>query len=278
MRRFLLISLVPLVVACSSPTVAPSVPAPAGPASAASAPKTVAQPASGNPEPKQAAQAPSQAAPKTEQRPAVESNPRTQAKPAEAAVPSGPKATIAPPAENHGIALGQPIEVGANLAGLLVTNTTDRVMTFDIKIAYREGDAVGEMTGTVSDLLPKQSRVAQANAYKLIPSNPDAVSVSVTGVKTAAPSTPKGDIAKNITVTEPKKVENSSSVTVEVTNNGTRTQNVALVSAYMQGDELVAYGEGSTAGLKSGETRTVTLRPISPMKTHDRVDVDVKSV
>jgi hypothetical protein len=46
----------------------------------------------------------------------------------------------------------------------------------------------------------------------------------------------------------------------------------------MQGDEMVAFGEGSTAGLKTGETRTVTLRPVSPMRQYERVDVDVKSI
>src|SRR5688572_2581356 len=148
MRRFLLISLVPLVVACSGPAASPPAPAAVGgPASALTAPKPEAQSAAGKPAPKQATSQPAA-------KPAAEPKPQPQA-----AAPAGPTATLAPPSENHGIAFGQPLKVGSNLAAVLVTNTTDQVMTFDVRIEYRKGDTVGEMTGTVSDLLPKQSRV-----------------------------------------------------------------------------------------------------------------------
>jgi hypothetical protein len=273
MRRFLLISLVPLLVACSGPSVTTTAPSSvAGPAGVAvTAPKAEA-PVVVNPpaEPKVGARttsstgsqsstpasAPSQAKPKVDTAPAPEI-----------------RASIGSPAENHGIALGRPIKVGSNVGGLLVTNTTDQVMTFVVRVEYRKGDVVGEMTGTVSDLLPKQSRVANVNAYKLMPADPDSVTVSVVSVKSATPASAKGESAKNIKVGEPKKVENSSSVTVEVTNNDAKAQSVSLKAAYMQGEELVAFGEGQAAGLKPGETRTVTVRPISTMKAHDRVDV-----
>ena len=137
-----------------------------------------------------------------------------------------PEATIAPPAENYGIVLGQPINVGAGLAGLLVTNTTDQAMSFTIKIEYRKGHTVGEMTGTVSDLLPRQSRVAQANAYRLVPSDPDDVVVSVTDVTTVSPPTPTSETTKNVTVSEPRVVDGSSGVVVEVTNKDARLVSV----------------------------------------------------
>jgi hypothetical protein len=279
MRRLLLISVVPLVVACSGP--AASTPAPAavagGPASAVSAPKTESQPAVGKPEPKVASQATSQPQAASQAKPAADAKPQA---PANApAVPTGPKATIAPPSENHGIALGQPFKSGANGSVVLVTNTTDQVMTFTVKMEYRKGADTVTLTSTVSDLLPKQSRPAFAGGPKLVPSDPDAISVAVESVRSSAPTTPKSEQMKKIQVSQPKPVEGSSNVTVEVTNTDTsKSYNVSLASAYMKGDDMVIHGEGQALMLKPGETRTVTVRPVTPVKPYDRVDVTVKSI
>jgi hypothetical protein len=148
MRRFLLISLVPLVVACSGPAV--TTPAPAavsGPTGAVTAPKPEAQAAAGKPEPKQASQAPSQAPAKTEPKPAAEAKSQTAA-----VASTAPKAVIASPAENHGIAIGQPFKSGANGSVVRVRNTTDQVMTFTVRTEYRKGADVISLSSRVMDL------------------------------------------------------------------------------------------------------------------------------
>jgi hypothetical protein len=264
MRRFLLISLVPFVVACSGPTAsvsAPSAPAPVvgGPASALSAPKTESQPAA-KPAP--------QPASKDEAKPA-ETKPRATA----------PKATIAPPAENHGIALGQPFKSGANGSAVLVTNTTDQVMSFTVKTTYRKGDTSVELASRVSDLLPKQSRPAFAGGPKLVPADPDSISVAVTSVHAAAATTPRAEMQKKIKLSQPRPVEGSSSVTVEVTNTDeTETFTVSLASAYIHDDDMVAHGEGQVLQLKPGETRTVKVRAVTSLKAYERVEVSISHI
>jgi hypothetical protein len=270
MRRLLLISLVPLVVACAGPATPQAAPA-VGPASVVTAPKPDVLPAAAQP------------AAKPDTKPAADAKPAAEAKPAAPAKPqmetaAAPKATIAPPAENHGIALGQPIKGGPNSTVVMVTNTTDQVMTFSIATTYRKGASEVVVSGTVSDLMPKQSRPAPAVSTTLIPSDPESITVAVTSVRSAAASSPKGDLAKNIAVSEPKKVENSTNVTVEVTNNDSKQQNVSVYSAYLQGDELVAYGEGQAAGLKAGETRTITVRAVTPVKASNRVTVTARVI
>jgi hypothetical protein len=264
MRRLLLVSVVPLVVACSGPGATAPAPSTVGGPAAVTAPQTApqaaSQPAAAKAEPKTASQA---------------AKPQPTAKPAaEAAGPAAPKASIAPPSENHGIALGQPFKSGANGSVVLVTNTTDQVMSFTVKTEYRKGADTTTVTSTVSDLLPKQSRPAFAAGGKLVPADPDSISVAVEKVVAAAPTTPKSDSAKMIQIGEPKKVEGSANVTVTVTNTDqTKTYNVSLTSAYMQGDEMVTHGEGQAAGLKPGETRTVTVRPVTSVKPHETVNV-----
>ena len=267
MRRVLLISLVPLVVACSGP--AASTPAPAavgGPAAAVTAPKPEAQAAAGKPEPKQAARA--------ETTPAAEAQTQPQA-----AAPAAPKVTTAPPAENRGIALGQPFKSGANGSVVLVTNTTDQVMTFTVKTEYRKGADAITLNSRVSDLLPKQSRPTFAAGGRLIPSDPDSIEVAVEAVHAAAPTTPKADEIRTVRMSEPRKVEGTANVAVDLTNTDpAKTFNVSLASAYMQGDDMVTHGEGQAVALKPGETRTVTVRPVTVVKPYDRVDVTIKSV
>jgi hypothetical protein len=274
MRRMLLISLVPLVVACSGPASTQTAPA-AGPASVVTAPKPDVQPAAAQPAAKPDAKP---AAGQPAAKPAAEAKPAAPTKPQMETAAAAPKATIAPPAENHGIALGQPIKVGPNSTVVMVTNTTDQVMTFNIATTYRKGASEVVVSGTVSDLLPKQSRPAPAVSTTLIPSDPESITVAVTGVRSAAASSPKGDLARNIAMSEPKKVENSTNVTVEVTNNDSKQHNVSVYSAYLQGDELVAYGEGQAAGLKAGETRTITVRAVTPVKTNDRITVSARVI
>jgi hypothetical protein len=274
MRRFLLISLVPLVVACSGPATTPAAPAVGGPASAVTAPKPDTQPAAAKP----AAQSTSQPAAKTESKPASDAKPQAAAKPAAEPASTMPKATIAPPSENHGIALGQPLKIGPNSTVVLVTNTTDQVMSFTVKTEYRRGAATTTFTSTVADLLPKQSRPAMAGGGQLIPSDPESVSVAVDSVKSTAPTTPKADAAKKVQVSEPKKVEGSSNVTVDITNGDAASHLISVKSAYMKGDEMVAYGEGQAATMKAGESRTVTVRPVTPVKEYDRVEVSISLV
>ena len=262
MRRVLVIALVPLVVACSGPAV--STPAPAavgGPVPAVTAPKPEAQAAVGKPEPKQA----SQAAAKP---------------PAEAKPQAAPKAVIAPPAENHGIALGQPFKSGANGSVVLVTNTTDQVMTFTVRTEYRKGVDVISLSSKVADLRPKQSWPAFSAGGRLIPSDPDSITVAVEKVHSAGPTSEKAEVMKMISVSEPKKVDGTDNVTVEITNNDPKSSHVLSVrSAYMQGDEMVAHGEsGSPPRLASGETLTVKVRPVTSLTTYDKVEVMVKTL
>ena len=264
MRRFLLISLVPLVVACSGP--APRTPAPVvgGPSSAVAVPKAESQPAAAKP----AAQPTSQPEPKTGSSSAA-TKPRAAA----------PKATIAPPSENHGIALGQPFKSGANGSTVLVTNTTDQVMSFTVKTTYRKGDTSVELTGDVLDLLPKQSRPAFAGGPKLVPSDPDSISVAVTRVREAAATTPKAEMQKKIKLSEPQPVEGSSTVTVDVTNtDATETFHVSLASAYVHDDDMIAHGQGEALQLKPGETRTVKVRAVTSLSAYERVDVSISRV
>jgi hypothetical protein len=269
MRRLLLISVVPLVVACSGPAAPPSAPATVGggPASAATAPRTESQPAAAKPEPKVASQAPSQSKPATEPKPEVQ-----------AAAPAFPKATIAPPSDNQGVALGQPFKSGANGAAVRVTNTTDQVMTFTVKLDIRKGADTITLTSKVADLAPKQSWVAFSAGSKLMPSDPDSVAVAVETVHSATPTSEKAEAMKAITVSEPKKVEGSTNVTVEITNNDpSKTHTLSVRSAYLQGDEMIAHGEaGSPPRLQPGETRTVTVRPVTSLKTYDRIEVMAK--
>ena len=244
MRRFVLMSIVPLLVACSAP--------------AASTP---------------AAPPPAQATNQPAAKPAAEA--KLDAKP-QAAAPAAPKATIAPPSENHGIALGQPFKSGANGSVVLVTNTTDQVMTFTVKTEYRKGADSVTFTSTVSDLLPKQSWPAFAAGERLLPGDPDSISVAVDRMISAGPTSEKAEAAKKVTMSEPKKAEGSDSVTVEVTNTDAKMHNVTLRSAYVKGDDMVAHGEGDAAGLKPGETRVVRVRPVTAMKPYDRVAVTLK--
>ena len=279
MRRLLLISVVPLVVACSGPA-APPLPssgqaAPAavggGPASAAVAPRTESQPAAANPEPKVASQAPSQPKPAADAKPQA---PAATAKPQT----GFPKATIAPPSENHGIALSQPIKSGANGAAILVTNTTDQVMTFTVKMEFHKGADTITLNSQVSDLRPKQSWLAFTAGPRLMPSDPERITAAVTAVKSATPSSEKAEVMKTITVSEPKKVEGTDNVTVEITNNDPKSSHVLSVrSAYLQGDVLVAHGEpGSPPKVEAGETITLKVRPVTNLKPYDRVEVMAK--
>lgn len=234
------------------------------------APRTESQPVSSSaakPEPKVASQAPSQP------KPAADAKPEAQA-----AAPAFPKATIAPASENHGIALGQPIRSGANGAAVFVTNTTDQVMTFTVKIDVRKGADTITLSSKVSDLAPKQSWVAFSAGGKLMPSDPDSIAVAVETVHSAAPTSEKAEAMKAITVSEPKKVEGSTNVTVEITNNDpSKTYTLSVRSAYLHGDELIAHGEaGSPPRLQPGETRTLTVRPVTSLKTYDRVEVIAK--
>ncbi len=247
MRRFVLMSIVPLLVACSAP--------------AASTP---------------AAPPPAQATNQPAAKPAAEA--KLDAKP-QAAAPAAPKATIAPPSENHGIALGQPFKSGANGSVVLVTNTTDQVMTFAVKTEYRKGADVVTYTSTVSDLLPKQSRPAFAGGPKLVPPDPDSISVAVTSVQTAAATTPKAEMQKKIKMSEPQRVEGSSSVTVELTNTDAKESfNISLRSAYIHDNDMIAHGEGQALQLKPGETRKVTVRAVTSLKAYERVDVSISHI
>ena len=266
MRRVLVIALVPLVVACSGPAV--STPAPAavgGPAPAVTAPKPEAQAAAGKPEPKQASQA--------------AAKPPAEAKP-QAAAPAAPKAVIAPPAENHGIALGQPFKSGANGSVVLVTNTTDQVMTFAVRTEYRKGVEVISLSSKVADLRPKQSWPAFSSGGRQIPSDPDSITVAVEKVYSAGPTSEKAEVMKMISVSEPKKVDGTDNVTVEITNNDPKSSHVLSVrSAYIKGDVMVAHGEsGSPPRLASGETLTVKVRPVTSLTTYDKVEVMVKTL
>jgi hypothetical protein len=278
MRRLILIGLLPLLVACSSASAARPSPA-AGAAGVITAPKTETQAPSHQHAPsthhaasisgQHAVQPTAQAVTRTEQKPTGNGKPEPPAS-------TWPMATVGTPAENRGIAIGQPLRVGPNSSVVLVTNTTDQVMTFDIATTVLKDGSEVQITGTVADLLPKQSRPAMATSTRLVPADPEAVRVTVTSVRTAAASTPKSDRAKRIVAGEPRPVETSSNVTVEVINNDSKPQGVALYVAYLQGDELVAYGEGQAAGLKPGETRTVTLRAVTPIKPHERIAVSVR--
>lgn len=155
----------------------------------------------------------------------------------------------------------------------MVTYTTDQVMTFNIATTYRKGAAEVLVSGAVSDLLPKQSRPAVTTAATLIPADPESITVVVTAVRSAAASSPKGDIAQKIVISEPKKSENAATVTIEVTNNDSKQQNISLYSAYLQDDELAAYGEGQATALKPGETKSVNVRAVTPVKAYDRITV-----
>ena len=268
MRRFLLIALVPLVVGCSGPAASPPAPAAVGgPVGAVTAPKPEAQAAAGKPEPKQSA--------KAETKPAADTRPQPQA-----AAPSVPKAVIAPPAENHGIALGQPFKSGANGSVVLVTNTTDQVMTFTVRTEYRKGADVISLSSKVSDLRPKQSWPAFSAGGRMIPSDPDSITVAVETVHAAASTSEKAEVMKMISVSEPKKVDGTDNVTVEITNNDPKGAHVLSVrSAYMKGDEMVAHGEsGSPPRLAPGETLTVKVRPVTSLTTYDKVEVMVKTL
>jgi hypothetical protein len=276
MRRLLLISVVPLVVACSGPAAPPSAPAAVGggPASAAVAPRTESQPAAAKPEPKVASQAPSQP------KPVADAKPQAPAPTAKPQAPAFPKATIAPPSENHGIALSQPIKSGANGAAILVTNTTDQVMTFTVTMEFRKGADTITLNSQVSDLRPKQSWLAFTAGPRLMPSDPESITAAVTAVKSATPSSEKAEVMKAITVSEPKKVEGTDNVTVEITNNDPKNSHVLSVrSAYMQGDALVAHGEpGSPPRVAPGETITVKVRPVTNLKQYDRIEVMAKAL
>lgn len=115
-----------------------------------------------------------------------------------------------------------------------VTSTTDQVMSFTVKTTYRKGDTSVELSSRVSDLLPKQSRPAFAGGPKLVPADPDSISVAVTSVQAAVTTTPKAEMQKKLKLSQPQPVEGSSSVTVEVTNTDEKeTFTVSLASAYI---------------------------------------------
>lgn len=285
MRHLLLISILPLAIACGLPTA--TVPAPAavavsGPAAAVGAHISVPNSDTSVPKPAAAqATAPanqSTAKAEPKQYSAATATPAQKPLTTFALSSAGPHATIAPASENHGIALGQPLQIDANSIVLLVTNTTDQVMSFTATTTYRKGDHSVEFASAVADLLPKQSRPAVAAGGTPIPTGHDAVTVAVTHVQSAEATTPMGEIANHLTVGEPQPVANSTSVTATVSNNGPADQHVSLQSAYLQNDEMVAYGEGQATMLKPGETRSVTVSAITPVPMHTRVTVVARSI
>jgi hypothetical protein len=253
MRRWIALSLVPFVVACSGPATASTPPTPTPASQAAPARPADAKPAASTPT----------AAAKSDAKPAAQAG-------------SGPSATIAPPDQSAGIAFGQPVKIGPNSVAILVTNTTDEVRSFDAKVSYTKGPATVDATAKVEGLGPKQSRAVSLVATTLIPAGPDAVTVGLGKLR----EVDREDAAAmtKIAVGEPKQREGTTTYTVDVTNGDGKSRVIGLYAAYMKGDEMVAYGEASVPAMKAGESRTVTVRPVTSVPGYDRVEIGVRSL
>ena len=124
-------------------------------------------------------------------------------------------------------------------------------------------------------LAPKQSRAMALVATTVLPTAPDAVSVSLGKLRETEPR--DLDAAK-IAVGAPTQREGTDTYVVEVTNGAAESRVIGLFSAYMKGDEMVAYGEATVSALKPGESRSVTVRPVTSVPAYDRVVVNVRNV
>jgi hypothetical protein len=269
-RHAFVLMLIPLAVACGgqgSPAAQPKA-APAvqqGPA--------VQQPAMQQPAMQQPA-APAQAQPAAKPTAAA---PKLDIPVATELTKKAPRPEIPAPDQTGGIALGQPLLIGSRMAAIQVTNTTDSVKTFTVRLSYKQGEKSNELSGTVIDLRPKQTSLATLNTYSLMAGNYESASLAVTGVK-EAPTTPKAEATAKLTLGEPTAEKSSDKATVQVTNGDKERHTFTVRAGFFRGGELVGYGEKQVLALEPGKSETVKLVAVNDLAGYDEVKTSVISV
>jgi hypothetical protein len=246
-RRVLIVALIPLATACAASAAAPAV-------QQAQAP-TVPQAPAG----------PALPAPKLEVPVATE---LTQ---------QAPRPAIPAPEQAGGIALGQSLLIGSRMAAIQVTNTTDLVKTFTIRLTYKQGDKSNELSGTVSDLRPKQTGFATINTYALLTGAQDSASIAVTGVKDAT-TTPKAEANARLKLGEPSAEGGASKATVQVSNGDDKSHGFTVRVGFLKGGELVGYAEQQVTDLPAGQGRTVSLTAMNTVASYDQVQASIVGV
>jgi hypothetical protein len=244
-RRVLIVALLPLATACAAPAAAPA-------AQQAPAPAVPQAPAAG----------PALPAPKLEVPVATE---LTQ---------QAPRPAIPAPEQAGGIALGQPLLIGSRMAAIQVTNTTDLVKTFTIRLTYKQGDKSNELSGTVSDLRPKQTGFATINTYALLTGAQDSASIAVTGVKDAT-TTPKAEANARLKLGEPSAEGGAAKATVQVSNGDDKSHGFTVRAGFLKGGELVGYAEQQVTDLPAGQGRTVSLTAMNTVASYDQVQASI---
>jgi len=185
---------------------------------------------------------------------------------------------------DRGLVFDRPVWTPRSSA-VLVTNTTDRVMTFTVRAEFRRGETrVATATGLVADLLPGRQRAALLDPAQecrdqydgiLIGTEYDAVRVGVERVLSEAATTPEAETASCITFEQPEIV--AGRLRVGVTSRG-RLAAFTFQVALLRRGALVDLATGLVSTIQPGRTRSVELPSFGRLPGYDRMLVEVDTV
>ncbi len=165
----------------------------------------------------------------------------------------------------NGIMFGEPVTLGTTglaTVGVLVTNTSDQVMSFTVKATYKSGDTiVATASGAVNDLMAGQVRAAMLLSMTPIPSAYDGVRVDVDTLVVRQPRTAGADAAAQITFGRPfiRSLGGLSTVEIEVTNSDSAAHSFTVQLAALSSGQIVGVASGAVNDLGAGQTKTASL-------------------
>lgn len=202
--------------------------------------------------------------------------------PASIATLAPPRPTPTPTADpNRGVVFGKPVALtsgGRRQVAALVTNTGPLAKTIVVKATYKQGDRIAATAeGSVTDLLPSQTRAVLLVGSDPIPAAAESVRLDVDAVvnegrpRAAASSMRFGPVHVGGTVALP-------SADVEVTNGDEVLRGLVVQAVFLRGGELIGVGTGSITDLAPRQTRTVSLVVEGSTDGHDRALVAVDGV
>lgn len=182
------------------------------------------------------------------------------------AVAQSPLPTPLPPTPdvaNSGIIFGTPITLtvdGATTLAVLAQNTSSLVKSFSVRATYQlGGQVVATASGSVSDLLPGQTRAVTLTPLDAVPQSFDIAQavvemISAEGVTSAWSESARQQSFGAVTV-EPGQTQ----LGLDVTNFDSRQHTYVVQVAYVQDLNLLGMAMGTVNALPPGQTQHVTL-------------------
>ena len=161
----------------------------------------------------------------------------------------------------------------------MTQNLSTLVKSYSLTGTFKNGDAItATATGYVSDHLPGTIRTPTL-FIDGTPGTGDTLTVTIDTMLSEDPSTPAGDVAKQMSFGPPSIVTGDiPSIVVEITNGSTSTATFSVSAGVLRNGVLVGVGSGFVNDLSPGQTKTATLYVTGDIAATDQLILSIESV